>query len=584
MSDRQFVTCMLSWRQALHARHPKVAAAIEAEWKKWLHRQRTSPPTVSKPLLIVSVEVSCIEDLGAHVGLAQILSLSTVRCALILIFPNEAVARIARRRAWREGWDGLVEFAQQDHARVLLGQLPADSPLLHFSAPAILSRALMDGQFEARHHWRMSLPASKETGASAPLLAGSAYFGRSGDFSAWVEEQGEEDWPALMKGLDLLGSDEVDLGRSPAAELPRKRKAWSLDAVRPVGAAANLGEDAVKLPKIGTGDELIVRTARDPYHPTVIQRRPARLLPPGQCMGVRLPGGMLGPAPRMVRVEAHQADGTVLGDNLLVQVRPSDLKPWMISCFLNRGGGGNPVVRAFANAIDARLAYAEDEPEVLQDIPVVWGVLRESDRILAQAKAQSLYFFYIDHAYFDRGHRRSYRITRNGYEAGAIRRCPSDRRDELGLKARPWRKSGKEIIVCPPTDYFMEAHGCSDWLEKTLGELKSFTDRPIVVREKPKEGDKAVALPTALKTAHALVTHSSNVAIEAVCLGTPVFVAPTSAAAPVGRTDLSQIEQPVYPDRDAWLAHLAYSQYSFEEIEKGRAWQMLLELEERELA
>jgi hypothetical protein len=74
------------------------------------------------------------------------------------------------------------------------------------------------------------------------------------------------------------------------------------------------------------------------------------------------------------------------------------------------------------------------------------------------------------------------------------------------------------------------------------------------------------------------------VAIEAVCLGTPVFVASTSAAAPVGRTDLSEIEEPAYPDRDAWLAHLAYSQYSFEEIQDGRAWKMLLELEERELA
>jgi hypothetical protein len=256
----------------------------------------------------------------------------------------------------------------------------------------------------------------------------------------------------------------------------------------------------------------------------------------------------------------------------------------MISCFLNRGGGGNPVVRAFANAIGARLAYAEDEPPVLQDISVVWGVLRDSDRILAQAKAQSLYWFYIDHAYFDRGHRRSYRITRNRYEAGAIRRCPSDRIAELGIDTRPWRKGGREIIVCPPTDYFMQAHGSSDWLETTLATLKSVTDRPVIVREKPKEGETAVPLPTALETAHALVTHSSNVAIEAVCLGTPVFVALTSAAAPVGLTDLSKIEEPVYPDRDEWLSHLAYNQYSFEEIADGRAWKMLLELEERELA
>ena len=90
-------------------------------------------------------------------------------------------------------------------------------------------------------------------------------------------------------------------------------------------------------------------------------------------------------------------------------------------------------------------------------------------------------------------------------------------------------------------------------------------------------------LAEALSTAHALVTHSSNVAIEAVCLGTPVFVSPASAAAPVGLTDLECVESPVYPDRDPWLAHLAYNQFSFGEIGNGQAWQMLLELEDRDL-
>jgi hypothetical protein len=116
-----------------------------------------------------------------------------------------------------------------------------------------------------------------------------------------------------------------------------------------------------------------------------------------------------------------------------------------------------------------------------------------------------------------------------------------------------------------------------------LATLARVTDRPIVVRAKPQPGEAAVPLPQALETAHALVTHSSNVAIEAACLGTPVFVSPASAAAPIGRTDLDAIESPAYPDRAAWLAHLAFNQFSFEEIGDGRAWRMLLELEGREL-
>jgi len=49
----------------------------------------------------------------------------------------------------------------------------------------------------------------------------------------------------------------------------------------------------------------------------------------------------------------------------------------------------------------------------------------------------------------------------------------------------------------------------------------------------------------------------------------------------MGLTDLSSIETPVYPDRDKWLAHLAYCQFSFEEMRSGAAWRMLLEWEDR---
>jgi hypothetical protein len=49
----------------------------------------------------------------------------------------------------------------------------------------------------------------------------------------------------------------------------------------------------------------------------------------------------------------------------------------------------------------------------------------------------------------------------------------------------------------------------------------------------------------------------------------------------VGLTDLQAIESPLYPDRRPWLAHLAYSQFSLEEIASGAVWRLLLEWEER---
>ena len=63
-----------------------------------------------------------------------------------------------------------------------------------------------------------------------------------------------------------------------------------------------------------------------------------------------------------------------------------------------------------------------------------------------------------------------------------------------------------------------------------------------------------------------MVTHSSNIAVEAAISGIPVFVSSTSACEPIGLTDFSKIESPIYPDREAWLAHLSYSQFYFEEF------------------
>jgi hypothetical protein len=436
--------------------------------------------------------------------------------------------------------------------------------------------------FVTRHPWRVLPNDTEDGGDNAPFLYGSGFFGRAGDHRG-VDAQRPDPENLKTKGADeWLSWAPADLGLSEETWAPGPRNNWPKADFSMAPTIA--GDDAIEVQLIEKGDELIIRTHRHPLTSEVIERRFARLCAPDKPVQIRPSGSMLTTAPGIARLESYKSNGRIIGSNLLLRVPPTELQSWMVSAFLNRGGGGNAVIRAFAEGVGCRLAYAEDEPQTLRDIPVVWGVLRQSDRILAQAKAQMMYFFYIDHAYFHRGHGRSYRITRNRYEAGAVRKCPPDRLSQSAIQLHPWQSGGRDVIVCPPTDYFMEAHGCSDWLDSTLADLRRVTDRPITIREKPQPGETALPLKSALKTAHALVTHSSNVAIEAVCLGTPVFVNPASAAAPIGLTDISRIETPVYPDREPWLAHLAYNQFSLEEVRSGEAWRLLLELEEREFA
>lgn len=552
---------MLAGSEALRQANPRLLEWTSRQFRLWRQREQDIRLFSSTRRFVLIAALSGLADLRLHAGLMQLLNLLGTRADLVLTLPTDDALRIAKAEARREAWLGLVTMVLEAD---LTTHLAPDQTVGRFAGPAVLTQPQL-----AR---LQALLLSRPLGELFEVEHFA--FGR---FEAVMEHSEQRSLsPAAFAGLLALDPGTLgDLEPDDRAVLDRTTAA-TIEQVLPNGARVVLPpllpehELIITVePKDGSG-QVIARISGNLDH----GRRQVRLLPPAALLTTN---------PQPLRLEVKGGDGGLSATELHFHVSPSQLEPWMLSAFLNRGGAGNPVVDAFAAGTGCRLAFAEDEPDRLSDIPVVWGVLRQSDRILDQAKRQSLYYFYIDHAYFDRGHGHSYRIARNAYEAGPVRACPSDRFDALGVTVAPWRKGGREIVVCPPTEYFMHAHGCEDWLETTLARLKTSTDRPIVVRVKPKPGEAAVPLPQALTTAHALVTHSSNVAIESACLGTPVFVSAASAAAPVGLTDVEAIETPAYPERAAWLAHLAYSQYSLAEIREGRAWRLLRDLELRDL-
>jgi hypothetical protein len=106
------------------------------------------------------------------------------------------------------------------------------------------------------------------------------------------------------------------------------------------------------------------------------------------------------------------------------------------------------------------------------------------------------------------------------------------------------------------------------------------TDRPIVYRPKPNgigarpiDGTvwgKGPLLAEALVGCHAVVAHHSNAAVDALLAGVPC-VCPDGVASLLRAPDLTEIEQPPMPDgREQWAYDLAWTQWSVEEIERGR--------------
>lgn len=171
---------------------------------------------------------------------------------------------------------------------------------------------------------------------------------------------------------------------------------------------------------------------------------------------------------------------------------------------------------------------------------------------------------------FDGGY---YRWQLNGYQMSKIRDVPDDRWKSLNTEVMPWKKDGRHIVIAAPSRTYAKFHRIESWIADTIDALARVTDRQLVIRDK--EHVVTRPLQRDLEGAHALVTHGSNAAVESVILGTPVFVHPSSAAALVGRTSLSDIESPVYPERQRWLNSLAYNQWDERELVDGTLWRML---------
>jgi hypothetical protein len=226
---------------------------------------------------------------------------------------------------------------------------------------------------------------------------------------------------------------------------------------------------------------------------------------------------------------------------------------------------------AFAMGGPVRRAPAK---ELLPGAAVFYGILRGCGPLLHRAIQLGRDWFYIDNGYLKPGHYDGfYRVTKNAYQHRGEGNGDFERLRELNISPRPWQKDGRHVVVCPPGEVYCQHHGMSaaGWLNDTLQTLAANTDREIRVRKKGTDRP----LAEDLKGAHALVTHASNTAVEAIVAGVPAFVTGASPARAMGNTMLREIERPVYAERMEWLAVLAANQWTLDEMRAGTAWRAL---------
>ncbi len=234
------------------------------------------------------------------------------------------------------------------------------------------------------------------------------------------------------------------------------------------------------------------------------------------------------------------------------------------------------ILTAFARGCGGELVH---DGVIREDgIAVVWGQVWDSARIMKECAEKGIDFFQIDNGYFlaARGRHEGYfRVTKNGQVQNTIIDRPDDRFCKLGIRIKPYKKDGTNIALCVPGLNFGRFAGIDleRWTDETQAVIRLNTKKKLYIRDKMKNPPLDEYLEGV--NAFAVVTHSSNAAVEALIEGYAVFCDKECAAAPAANLDLTQLDNPVYFDRFKWAYSLAYAQFTMEEMEGGIAWNVI---------
>ncbi len=172
-----------------------------------------------------------------------------------------------------------------------------------------------------------------------------------------------------------------------------------------------------------------------------------------------------------------------------------------------------------------------------------------------------------------------------------------DRWAKFEIDFKPWKKTGKNIIICgqhASSEQWKDLPDMNAWLLEQITEIRKYTDKNIIIRPHPRNmiSVKMAGVQTQiprknpatyddtdfvnqLNNAYAVVNHSSNPAMEAVFNGIPVFTSPSSLSYDVANTDYKFMENPKTPDREEWAHKLCHTEWWIDEIKQGVPWERI---------
>jgi hypothetical protein len=223
-----------------------------------------------------------------------------------------------------------------------------------------------------------------------------------------------------------------------------------------------------------------------------------------------------------------------------------------------------------------------DTEEKTDNALIIRGLGGGSRRAITHCWETGRTFYAIDTGYWGNGKTKTvHRVTKNALQyLGPIEEQDGDRAKSFGYKFKKFTP-GRKILLVPPSNKVMELFNQPSpevWVEQVKTEISKYTDRPVEIRLKPLRSNRVSnnTIQDALANdVHCLVTYNSIAAIEALMEGKPSIVLGQNAASVIAETELTNIENPRTPTKDemdAYMANLAYQQFTIPELKSGYAW------------
>ena len=276
-----------------------------------------------------------------------------------------------------------------------------------------------------------------------------------------------------------------------------------------------------------------------------------------------------------------------------------------ISCFTNYGPlNSKPVFQAFLNSVkNVGDTVLENTDDGNCDVAVIWSVLWQGK----MAKYRNIWQTYRNKnkpvVVLEVGgikRNETWKIGINGINREADfanQNVDGERWKKFNIELQPWKQTGDKIIICGQhsnSHQWRNNPPMTTWFDQQITQIRKHTDKPLVIRPHPRNGVSLNAkkyqnvkivtpqrdrrtyddtdLAERLKSAWAVVSHSSNPAMTAVFSGIPVYVSEASLSYDVGNVSYENINHPNMPDRKQWANKLAYTEWWPDEIAQGLPW------------